>query len=141
MTIEKNKSTVNRITAELNKGNGAVFYEVTDPKAVDHSLPPGMPQTVERTKLLYMKFRAAFPDLKYTVEDIIAEGDKVVQRQTAHGTMTGALQGMPATGKQATWTETHMVRFENGKIVERWANVDRAGMLQQLGLMTSPSQN
>ena len=141
MTIEKNKTNVNRITAELNKGNGAVFYEVTDPKAVDHSLPPGMPQTVERTKLLYMTFRAAFPDLKYTVEDVIAEGDKLVQRQTAHGTMTGALQGMPAAGKQATWTETHIVRFENDKIVERWANVDRAGMLQQLGLMTSPSQN
>jgi predicted ester cyclase len=141
MTIEQNKAIANRISMELNKGYGAIFYEVTDPKAIDHSLPPGMPQTVESTKLLYMMFRAAFPDLKYTVEDVIAEGDRVVQRQTAHGTMTGALQGMPATGKQATWTETLIVRFENGKIVERWASVDRVGMLQQLGLMPSLSQN
>jgi steroid delta-isomerase-like uncharacterized protein len=100
-----------------------------------------MPQTVESTKRVFMMFREAFPDLKYTVEDVIAEGDKVVQRQTAHGTMTGAFQGMPATGKQATWTETHIVRFANGKIVERWADVDQVGMLQQLGLMPSPSQN
>ena len=141
MTIEQNKTIVNHMTTELNKGNGAVFYEVTNPKAVDHSLPSGMPQTVEHTKLRYMMFRTAFPDLTYTVEDVIAEGDKVVQRLTAHGTMTGAFQGLAATGKQATWTETHIVRLENDKIVERWANVDRVGMLQQLGLMPIPSQN
>jgi len=141
MTIEQNKTIANHITVELNKGNSAVFYEVTNPKAVDHSLPTGMPQTVERTKLHYMSFRVAFPDLTYTVEDVIAEGDKVVQRQTAHGTMTGALQGMPATGKSATWTETHIIRFENDKIVERWADVDRIGMLEQLGLTPRPSQN
>jgi len=141
MTVAQNKAIANRIPMELNKGYGAIFYEVTDPKAIDHSLPPGMPQTVESTKLVFMMFRAAFPDLKYTVEDVIAEGDNVVLRQTAHGTMRGALQGMPATGKQATWSETQIVRFQNGKIVERWANADRVGMLQQLGLMPTASQN
>lgn len=141
MSTEQNKAIANRIPTELNKGNAAIFYEVTDPKAVDHSLPPGMPQTVESTKQFFTALRAAFPDLTYTVEDVIAEGDKVVHRQTAHGTMKGAFQGMPATGKQATWTETHIVRFENGKIVEHWANIDQVGMLQQLGLMPSPSRN
>ncbi len=134
---ERNKAIANRIHTELNKGNVAIFDEVLDPKVVDHAMPPG----VASAKQFFTALRAAFPDLQYTMDDVIAEGDKVVHRQTAHGTMKGAFQGMPATGKQATWTEMHIVRFANGKIVEHWANVDQVGMLQQLGLMPTPSQN
>jgi predicted ester cyclase len=73
--------------------------------------------------------------LTYTIDFSVAEGDKVMQRVTAHGTMKGELMGMKATGKSATWTESHIVRFVNGRLVEHWANLDQVGMLQQLGLM------
>ncbi len=78
---------------------------------------------------------AAFPDLTSTIEFTVAEGDEVMQHITSHGTMKGDFLGMKATGKRATWTESHIVRFANGKVVEHWANVDQVGMLQQLGLM------
>lgn len=129
-----------RIPAEINKGNVGVFDEVVGPNAVEHAVPPGMPSTVEGTKQFIMMFRATFPDLTYTIDDSIAEGDKVVHRQTAHGTMKGSFLGMPATGKSATWSEMHIVRFANGKVVEHWANVDTLGMMQQLGLAPMPGQ-
>jgi predicted ester cyclase len=84
--------------------------------------------------------RAAFPDFHYTVEDEIAEGDKYVVRLTARGTMQGAFLGMPATGKQATWTEVHVARVVGGKLAEHWACIDQLGMLQQLGVIPAPGQ-
>lgn len=133
MSVEQNKTIADRLPTEISKGNFAIFDEVIDPKAVDHTLPPGMPQTVEGTKMFFTAFRATFPDLKYKVEDTIAEGDYVVQRTTGTATMKGDFQGMPASNKSATWSEIHIVRFANGKVVEHWANVDQMGMLAQLG--------
>jgi len=133
MSVEQNKKVAERLPLEISKGNMSVFDEVIDPKAVDHAVPPGMPPTVESTKQFFAGFRAAFPDLTYKIEDTIAEGDYVVQRTTGTATMKGAFQGMPPSGKRATWSEIHIVRFANGKVVEHWANVDQMGMLAQLG--------
>ena len=135
MTTEQNKVLAERIPLELSKGNLGVLDEVVDPKAVDHAVPPGMPPTLESTKQILGMFRAAFPDLTYTIEFSVAEGDRVMQRVTARGTMKGDFMGMKATAKSATWTESHIVRIDNGKVVEHWANLDQVGMLQQLGLM------
>lgn len=133
MSVEQNKKTAERLPMEINKGNLAIFDEVTDPKGVDHAVPPGLPHTPAGTKQFLMGFRAAFPDLKYKIEDTIGEGDYVVQRVTGTATMKGDFQGMPASGKSATWSEIHIVRFANGKVVEHWANIDQMGMLTQLG--------
>ncbi len=141
MSVEQNKKIAERLPAEISKGNMAVFDEVIDPQAVEHAAPPGMPPTVESTKQFFAAFHAAFPDLKYTIEDEIAEGDYVVQRVTGTGTMKGAFQGMPLSGKSATWSEMHIVRFANGKVVEHWANVDQIGMLTQLGFIQPPPQS
>ena len=84
--------------------------------------------------------RAAFPVFSYTLDDEIAEGDRVVHLLTGLGTMQGDFQGMPATGKQATWQEIHIGRFKEGKIEEHWAVIDQLGMLQQLGLFPTPGQ-
>jgi predicted ester cyclase len=140
MSTEQNKKMADRIPIELSKGNLAVLDEVVDPKGVDHAVPPGMPPTVESTRQFLGAFRTAFPDLKYTIEDTIAEGDCVVQRLTGSGTMKGAFQGMSPSGKSATWSEMHIVRFANGKVVEHWANVDQIGMLTQLGFIQPPPQ-
>lgn len=141
MSTEQNKAIAARLPSELNKGNLAVFDEVVGPGAVDHAVPPPLPPTVEGAKQFLGMMLAAFPDLTYTIEDVVAEGDNVVQRVTARGTMKGPFLGMPATGKTATWGEMHIVRFANGKVVEHWANVDQIGMMQQLGLIPAPGQS
>ncbi len=141
MGTEENKASARRFLEEVvNRGNVGVIDELTGSGFVDHQLPPGVPPGVEGFKGFVTMFRAAFPDLHYTLEDSIAEGDKVVQRTTASGTMKGDFQGMPASGKSATWQEIHITRFAGGKAVEHWATVDQLGMLQQLGFAEAPGQ-
>jgi steroid delta-isomerase-like uncharacterized protein len=82
----------------------------------------------------------AFPDYQVTVEDQIAEGDKVVTRWTCRGTHQGQFQGMPPTGKQMTMTGITIFRIANGKLIEGWMNPDLLGMLQQLGVAPAPEQ-
>jgi steroid delta-isomerase-like uncharacterized protein len=141
MKIEDMKAMARRLPDELSRGNVGVLDEVVGPNAVDHALPPGIPQTIEGTKQFFTMFLAAFPDLHYHIEDMIAEGDKVVHRVTGHGTMKGEFLGMPATGKSATWSEIHIVRFADGKVAEHWATVDQVAMLQQLGLAPMPGDD
>ncbi len=141
MTTEENKASGRRFVDEvLNRGNLAVIDELTGPNFVDHSLPPGVPPGNEGFKAFVTMFRAAFPDLHYTIDDEIAEGDRVVQRSTGHGTMKGDFQGMPASGKEATWEAIHILRFADGKYVEHWAVTDTLSMLQQLGFAEAPGQ-
>jgi predicted ester cyclase len=117
-----------------------IFDELVSRDAVDHALPPGSPKGLEGAKGFYTMLRAAFPDLAIRVEATVAEGDLVVHRATSSGTMKGPFQGVPATGKHATWTEMHILRVQNGKVVEHWANVDQLGMLQPLGLAPVPGK-
>ena len=141
MGTQENKAIATRFLEEImNRGNVSLIDEFSGPNFVDHSAPPGVPPTNEGFKGFVSAFRAAFPDLHYTLEDSIAEGDRVVQRATATGTMKGDFQGMPASGKSATWSEIHITRFENGKAVEHWGVVDQLGMLAQLGFAQAPGQ-
>ena len=142
MGTQENKASGRRFLDEVvNRGNLAVIDELTGPSFFDHTAPPGVPPTIEGQKALLAMLRAAFPDLHYTIEDEVAEGDRLVQRATGHGTMRGDFQGMPASGKEATWTEIHIVRFDaNGKAVEHWGVVDQLGMLAQLGFAQAPGQ-
>ncbi len=141
MTTDQNKAIVHRMAEEgLGKNNWNIVVETFAPNYVDHQpTPPGQPSGLEGFKQFTTSFRAAFPDLRYTIDDEIAEGDKVVQRVTGHGTMKGAFAGMPATNKYATWSEIHISRLKDGKIVEHWATVDQLGMLQQLGHAPMPT--
>jgi predicted ester cyclase len=77
--------------------------------------------------------------VKHTINDVITEDDLVVVRWTATGTHTGEFQGVEPTGKQATWTGVGIFRFECGKIVEDWSEVDGVGRLQQLGAIATPT--
>ena len=142
MGTQENKAIARRFMDDVvNRGNLAVIDELTGPNFVEHSAPPGVPATIEGLKAFLTMFRAAFPDLHYTINDEIAEGDKVVQYVTAHGTMRGDFQGMPASGKEASWTEIHITSFDaNGKAVEHWGVVDQLGMMVQLGFAQAPGQ-
>jgi predicted ester cyclase len=142
MGTQENKASALRFIDEVvNRGNFAIVDELAHPNFVDHSAPPGVPPTNEGFKAFLTMFRAAFPDLHYTVEDGVAEGDRVVQYIKGHGTMRGDFQGMPASGKEATWSEIHITRFDaNGKAIEHWGVVDQLGMLSQLGFAQAPGQ-
>jgi predicted ester cyclase len=139
MASAESKANMRRIPLEIfNQGNLAVVDEVVAPDYIEHALPPGFPSGLEGLKVFVSAVRAAFPDYHYTIDDEVTEGDTVVQRLTARGTMTGAFMGMPATGKSATWTEIHIARVANGKLTEHWSNIDQLGMLQQLGVIPTP---
>lgn len=79
-------------------------------------------------------FFAAFPDLHFTIDDLLADGDKTITRWTAHGTHIGNLMGIPPTGKQATVTGITITRWTNGKAAETWISFDNLRLLQQLGM-------
>ena len=142
MSTEQNRVNFRRIPEEIfNQGNLAVADELFAADYIEHvPLFPNWPSGLAGFKQFVTVLRAAFPDFHYTVEDAIAEGDKVVGRITAHGTHKGEFMGIPPTGKQATWTEIHIGRFAGGKLVEHWANLDQLGMLQQLGVVPTPGQ-
>jgi steroid delta-isomerase-like uncharacterized protein len=138
MSIEDNKATTRRIFEEvLNKGNLALVDEIVSSDNVFHT-PTGPVHGLEGYKQFVNMYLSAFPDLKFTIEDEIAEGDKVVTRYTSRGTHRADLQGIPPTGKQVTVTGIVIGRFANGKLVEGWLDFDALGMLQQLGVIPAP---
>ncbi len=135
MSSEDYKGLGRRLVEALNTGNLAIIDEVFASGYVDRTPFPGTTPDREGVKQGLKQFRAAFPDFRYTIEDEITSGDKLVQRLTARGTQKGEFQGVPATGKQATWSEIHIARLVNGKVVEHWGIEDQFGMMQQLGLV------
>jgi steroid delta-isomerase-like uncharacterized protein len=136
MSTEDNKALMRRFLEEVfNKQNQAAIDEFIAPNHVDHTLPPFLPTTPEGTKRAIGMFLTAFPDVQLTVEDMIAEGDKVVTRYTSRGTQKGGFMGIPPTGKQMTVSSIIIARFADGKIVEEWGLDDQVGMLQQLGVI------
>lgn len=142
MSPEQLKDRASRFVEDvINQGNLDRFTDYFTADYVDHvPVPPGLPTGAEGFKMFFGALRAAFPDYHYTIEDTIIEGDKVVQRLTGHGTMKGALFGLPATGKHAAWSEIHISRMQGDKFVEHWANIDQLGQFQQLGLAPAPGQ-
>lgn len=104
------------------------------PDLFNHSTAPGMPQGIAGIRAIMEQYLTIFPDMQTTIEDVIATGDKVVGRLTACGTHQGGIHPQP-THKSFTVTEIEIIRFADGKMVERWANWDQLGMLQQLGFI------
>jgi steroid delta-isomerase-like uncharacterized protein len=135
----ENKAVVRRYTEEvLNNRNLAMADELFAGGYVLHDPSlPGAKGGPEGAKQLVGMILNAFPDIHYTLEDIVAEGDKVAYRWSARGTHKGEFMGVAATGKQATGTGTTIVRIINGKFQESWQNWDASGLMQQLGVVPS----
>jgi steroid delta-isomerase-like uncharacterized protein len=142
MSGAANKAIVRRVIDEAwNKGNLSILDEVMVVDHVDHDdLAPAIGEGGgrEHAKQTIAEYRAAFPDLLFTAEDMIAEGDRVVTRWRARGTQTGPLVGIPPTGKLATVTGIFIDRLAQGQIVETWGNWDALGLMQQLGVAPVP---
>jgi steroid delta-isomerase-like uncharacterized protein len=135
----ENKAISRRADEELfNRGNLDVADELFAPDFVYHNPAGEELRGPENVKRYAVMLRAAFPDLHQTIEDQIAEGDKVSYRWTARGTHEGEPMGIAPTGKQVTFTGIAVARLADGKIEEMWENYDALGMLQQLGVVPSP---
>ena len=140
MSTEENKTLVRLYREAHNTNNLSALDEIVAANIVSHSSLPGLPSGLEGGKMAHMAFTAAFPDGHVTTEDLVAEGDKVVERFTFHGTNTGSFLGAPPTGKQVTSSGMSIFRIAGGRIVEHWGENDALGTMQQLGLVPSPAQ-
>ena len=138
MSNDTNKALVlASIDEGWNTQRLSIFDELFAPDLVDHSVPRDLPATRDGTKTHAARYWSAFPDLRITIDDQIAEADKVVTRWTAHGTHTGRLMGVPPTGKSVIVTGIRVDRVFGGRIVESWAEFDQLGMLLQLGVASA----
>ena len=138
---EQNKAVVRRFLEAITKQDMAALGQVVDANIVIHS-PPGMPtlRGLDALKQALFGFSSGALDLRATVEDALAEGDKVAARITLRGTHKGDFFGVPATGKQFTLTECNIYKIAGGKIVEEWPQADMLGVMQQLGAIPAPAQ-
>lgn len=138
---DENKARFRQFIDELiNKKNAGAIDDFVAEDYTEHNPPPaefGVPSGREGLKIMMGMFFTAFPDLDVHIDELIAEGDTVVGRMTTSGTHKGDFMGIPATGKKATFTEMHMIRLANGKMVDHWGNSDDLGMMQQLGVIPS----
>jgi predicted ester cyclase len=141
MSTEDNKALLRRFYDEvINKKNWAAIDEFIDPNFVNHALPPGVPAGIEGERQVFSMYTTAFPDAHFTVEDMIAEADKVVVRLSVSATQQGTFMGLPPSGKHATSTGIDIIRIAGGMLVERWSEMDMLGLLQQLGVAPPPGQ-
>ncbi len=139
---DENKAVVRRFFAEvINAGNTDRAGEFVAADYVEHQQPPGAEgrQGIEIAKAFLAMMRGAFPDYLFTIEDLVAEGDKVVARVTVSGTHRGEMMELAPTGKQVRTSGIEMFRLESGKLAEHWATFDALSMLRQIGMAPVPS--
>jgi steroid delta-isomerase-like uncharacterized protein len=139
MSVEENKALVHHYFEEIwDKGNLALIYEILAPNYVNHDPAlAGLPQ-IEGFKQRVAMIRTPFPDMKYALEDMVTEGDRVATRWTARCTHKGEFMGIVPTGKQLTITGITPSRLEGGQYAEDWTLVDNMGIMQQLGVVSPP---
>ncbi len=136
MSTEDNKAVANRIYREaINEANLAVFDELVAEDSIEHDDFPGMPKRgPDAPKALFTVFGGAFPDLHMTVEDMIAEGDKVVARVTVSGTHQGEFMGIPPTAKSFNVRGIDILELRDGQVIAHWGVMNERAMMEQLGL-------
>jgi len=140
MSTEENKALYWRIYDNiLNKGNLSIIDEFVAPNYIYHD-PHNPLNSPDELKQGMSAYRTAFPDMRFTVEEMVAEGDKVAKRWKFVGTHKGELMGIAPTGKEVTVTGMSMGRFANGKLAEEWEAADMLGLMQQVGAIPTPEE-
>ncbi len=139
---EENKALARRFYEEVfNQENLEVADEIAAQDHVNHDPTlPDVPSGPEGLKQIVNLYHSAFPDANITVEDQIAEGDKVVNRWTGRGTHQGELMGVPPSGNRVEVSGMDVMRISAGKIAETWSQYDAMGMMQQIGAVPEPGQ-
>jgi steroid delta-isomerase-like uncharacterized protein len=140
MSTEANKAIVRRFIDGLNQGNLAIGEELLA-EDVQRYLP-GSAKPVGRTgsQKAEVQFYAAFPDMQSTIEELLADGDRVVVRLTVRGTHQGPFQGIAPTGRAITLTEIFIARIRDDRITHLHAEANIFGLLQQLGVMPTATR-
>jgi len=143
MSTKEIKALERRLYEEYNKGKAAVLAVIDELYATDtiqHTSTGQDIRGIENYKQHVSEFSSAFPDLHFTIDDMVAEGDKVAVRVTATGTNKGAFRGIPPTNKKVTVSMIQIDRIVEGKFVEGWSRYDTLGLMQQLGLIPTPGK-
>src|SRR5919112_525316 len=139
MSAEESKAIVRRFWGVWEEGNLDLVDELLAPDYTNHSpATPDQPTDLEGVKAVVSMFRSGMPDLRVIIEDMIAEGDKVVVRYTLEGTHEGELFGVPPTGQRLSIKSISVERVSDGKIREHWRITDTLDMMQQLGVVPVP---
>ncbi len=137
---QENLAVVRRAIEEVwNRGKYESLTELAADDIVIHATPNDI-HGHEGIRQYHDSLRQAFPDMHFRIEDQLVDGDRIATRWSAMGTHNGAFQGLPATGKKVRMTGIEIYRFANGKVVECWPEANELGLLQQLGLLPTPSQ-
>jgi steroid delta-isomerase-like uncharacterized protein len=132
---EANKAHIRRVIEEVyNRGDLAVVDEVAASDLVIHASSQDI-RGREGAKQYVTALRAGFPDLRFTIEDQVAEGDQVVTRWSACGTHEGTFEGIPATGRPVRLVGADIDRIVGGKVIECWVHMDELGLMRQLGVV------
>jgi steroid delta-isomerase-like uncharacterized protein len=141
MSTEENKAIIRRFVEEVqNRHNIGALEKLFSPDFSDHSGISSLPPTLDGAKQFFTMLFTAFPDIHATIHDQVAEGDKVVTRKTFHGTHQGEFMGIPPTDKHIAFDVIDIFRVASGKITDHWAVADMLGLMQQLGVVSSPGQ-
>ena len=123
-----------REQGQLRRRSTELFHD----DYVDHVAPPGTPPGFAGVKAIFRMFRTGFPDVKFTIDQMIGEGDYVATLVHGEGTHTGQFVAFPPSGKHAVWRSVGFFRIEDGKIIEHWGIPDLLGLLIQIGVIPPP---
>jgi predicted ester cyclase len=138
MSIEQNQASFRQIINEaFNKGNYSVLHDHVRPDFIEHQF--GLHPTIEGMQGDIQFLRTTFPDFNLTIEDMVADEDKLWVRMTARGTNLGGFMG-PPNGKSFEVAVFDTCRFSEGKMVEHWGSPDRFALLTQLDLLPKPAK-
>jgi predicted ester cyclase len=151
MSLQTNKEVIRRHFEEIfNQQHLEIIEAITAQELIEHGVAPFQSAEVQETVSRrngpeHMRATAhwllsAFPDLHFTIQQMVAEGDLVAVRCTMQGTHQGPFQGLVPTGKRVNGTRTDIFRVVNGKVVEHWANRDDLAMFFQLGVIQAPQR-
>lgn len=139
-TMAEHDAFVRRFYELWNTGDTDAMYAMVDPNVRDANAAPGE-EGLEGVKRVLNHVRSAMPDLRYTVDEVISNGDdKYAAFLTARGTQTGDLFGSPPKGRTAEWKEVRLCRLREGRVVEHRAIIDALSMMRQLGHIAPPSR-
>ncbi len=137
MSTQANKAIVRRMLDEMNnQGNIRIIDELVAPDFFEHEdPPPGVPRDREGVKQVFTMYHSAFSDIDASINDMIAEDDKVVVFMMVQATQIGEFAGIPPAGKRIAVHVLDIFRVADGQVKEHWGVTDRLGMLQQLGVI------
>ena len=139
MSMEANKDVVRAYVETIfNQQQLERAHEFVAADYLDHATLPGQAPGLAGAKQKWAMFLAGLPDLRVTIEELVADADKVAVRRSYTGTHQGTLLGIAPTGKQVRIAGISIIRLADGKIAEQWEQLDRLALLQQLGVLPTP---